>query len=206
MRKTTSGRRRHNVSDVSRANTWRRSSSRGDRARTAGNTDGRATDSRSDQGPEGEAANRGAGWKHAVAICRQRREGTWHRRGVMAGREGKPLQSEPWTWLWGETNPRGRWRSKPSRACETPRAERWQARNPVTRTLPIDVAKRERQPQGRSSASGGAGRRRDGKTLKRSKAYESMKPFARAGGGRRLVKVVSTVSETADRLRRWANR
>jgi hypothetical protein len=21
-------------------------------------------------------------------------------------REGKPLESEPWTWLWGETNPR----------------------------------------------------------------------------------------------------
>jgi hypothetical protein len=28
----------------------------------------------------------------------------------------KPLEGEPWTWLWGETNPQGRWRSKPSRA------------------------------------------------------------------------------------------
>ena len=28
----------------------------------------------------------------------------------------KPLKGEPWTWLWGEINPRGQWRSKPSRA------------------------------------------------------------------------------------------
>src|SRR4051794_2152711 len=35
-----------------------------------------------------------------------------------------PLEGKPWTWLRGETNPQGRWRSKPSRACETPRTER----------------------------------------------------------------------------------
>jgi len=36
----------------------------------------------------------------------------------------KPLKSEPWTWLRGETNPRSRQRSNPSRTCETSRAER----------------------------------------------------------------------------------
>jgi len=35
----------------------------------------------------------------------------------------KPLKGKPWTWLRDETSPQGWWRSKPSRACETPRTE-----------------------------------------------------------------------------------
>jgi hypothetical protein len=35
---------------------------------------------------------------------------------VWLGVGDKPLEGEPWTWLWGEINPQGQWRSKPSRA------------------------------------------------------------------------------------------
>jgi hypothetical protein len=35
----------------------------------------------------------------------QRQEGNGERRARAAGREGKTLKSEPWTWLRGETNP-----------------------------------------------------------------------------------------------------
>src|SRR3990172_638835 len=93
-----------------------------------------------------------------------------------AVRQGKPLESEPWTWLRGETNPQGRWRRKPSRACETPRAERtwaWDARG--TWTPPVDVAKREGTPR----KVLGAGRRRAGavrETLERRRSAREDEP------------------------------
>jgi hypothetical protein len=46
----------------------------------------------------------------------------------------KPLEREPWTRLRDETSAQGAGRSKPSRACETLRAERrraWDARRRV---------------------------------------------------------------------------
>ena len=70
----------------------------------------------------------------------------------------KATLGEPWTWQRGETDPQGRWRSKPSRACETPRTER-QARAGCLRrkwTTPADVAKRE-LPDPREGARAGHG-------------------------------------------------
>jgi len=64
--------------------------------------------------------------------------------------------------------------------------------NPAARTLRADVAKRECQPQGRSSTPGGAGRTRDGRTLKRREAYERMNPFAQVSGGRQPVGTASS--------------
>jgi len=75
-----------------------------------------ATDSRVEQSPEGGRMERGASGQLLVADCGQRREGTGHRRGDAAAREGKPLKSEPWTWLRDEISPQGRSRIKPSRA------------------------------------------------------------------------------------------
>jgi hypothetical protein len=43
---------------------------------------------------------------------------------VRLGGGNKPLRGESRTWLWDETSPRGRGERKPSRARETPRAER----------------------------------------------------------------------------------
>jgi hypothetical protein len=57
--------------------------------------------------------------------------GHGERRARAAVRQGKPLESESRTWQRGETNPRGRARSKPSRTCKTSRTERsgpWEAR------------------------------------------------------------------------------
>jgi len=60
------------------------------------------------------------------------------------------------------------------------------------RTPLVDVAKRERQPQGRGSTPGGIGRARNGRTLKGSEAHERMNPFAQASGGRRTVETASS--------------
>jgi len=43
---------------------------------------------------------------------------------VRLGRGRKPLERETWTWQQDETSLQGSARSKPSRACETLRAER----------------------------------------------------------------------------------
>jgi len=58
----------------------------------------------------------------------------------------EPLKGEPWTWLWGETNPQDMWWSKPSRAGGTPRTERSvELGAPRVEWTPhVDVAKRER--------------------------------------------------------------
>jgi hypothetical protein len=52
-------------------------------------------------------------------------------RWFRSGRGRKPLEQEAWTWLQDETSLQGLVRSKPSRTCETLRAERrraWDAR------------------------------------------------------------------------------
>jgi hypothetical protein len=57
----------------------------------------------------------------ALAGNRQQRSGANDERAraidevVWLGVGSKPLEGEPWTWLWGEINPQGWWRSKPSR-------------------------------------------------------------------------------------------
>jgi hypothetical protein len=53
----------------------------------------------------------------------QRQEGNDRGNSARLRREGNPLKGEPCTRLWGETNPRGRRWSKPSRAGGTPRTE-----------------------------------------------------------------------------------
>lgn len=69
-------------------------------------------------------------------------------RWFRSGRGRKPLEREAWTWQQDETSLQGRARSKPSRACETLRAEHrwaWDARRSWTRWA--DVAKRYETPR-----------------------------------------------------------
>jgi hypothetical protein len=52
-----------------------------------------------------------------VGNCRQRTIANDERERIIdevirLRARSKPLEGEPWTWQWGETNPRGRWRSK----------------------------------------------------------------------------------------------
>jgi hypothetical protein len=63
---------------------------------------------------------------------------------------------------------------------------------PRHRTLQADVAKREGQPHGRGSTPGGAGRVRNGSTLKGSKAYGRMNLFGQLDRGRQSVETVSS--------------
>jgi hypothetical protein len=60
----------------------------------------------------------------SAAAARQRREGNATSTRRCRCVRVKPWRAEPWTWQWGETNPRAGRRSKPSRACETLRTER----------------------------------------------------------------------------------
>jgi hypothetical protein len=143
------------------------------------------TDSRTEQGPVGEAGVRGAVGQPAAAEARQRREGTFPptRWARLCARQN-PLEGEPWTWQWGETNPRDRMRSKPSRACETPRAEGGEPGNSprdVRRFMPRRGRSRTPREAFPRHERGGRLRRR---TLERSEAHERMKPLAKAGGGR----------------------
>lgn len=76
-------------------------------------------------------------------------------------RGNNPLERETWTWQQDETSLQGNARSKPSRACETLRAERrwaWDACRWWTRRA--DVAKRSENPKegarGRGSCVGTA--------------------------------------------------
>lgn len=65
-----------------------------------------------------------------------------------SGRGRKPLKREAWTWQQDETSLQGTARSKPSRACETLRAEHrraWDVRRMWTRG--VDVAKRLETPR-----------------------------------------------------------
>jgi len=53
--------------------------------------------------------------KQPVGGAAKRHEGNGHRRDGAAVWEGKPLKGKSRTWLRGEINLQGRWRSKPSR-------------------------------------------------------------------------------------------
>ena len=44
--------------------------------------------------------------KLGAGVSCERQEGNGGRRARAASHRGKPLKSEPWTWLRGETNPR----------------------------------------------------------------------------------------------------
>jgi len=61
--------------------------------------------------------------------------------------EGKSLKSEPWTWLWGEINPR---RSVVDQTVEGVRnaegGRRWEW-DPIVTTLPVDAAMRDGNPK-----------------------------------------------------------
>ena len=98
---------------------------RGDRAPQELNTSAVAADRHPDQRPGGEVTGSGA-----VAATRRQEMVVNDRRARAVdeadrlGDGNKPLRGESRTWLWDETSPRGRGGSKPSRACETPRAER----------------------------------------------------------------------------------
>jgi hypothetical protein len=54
----------------------------------------------------------------------ERNEGNGRRKAVRLAPRDETPEGKPWTWQRGETNPPGRRRSKPSRACETPRMDR----------------------------------------------------------------------------------
>jgi hypothetical protein len=111
---------------------------------------GDATDPGAEQALKaGKGAWRSAG-NRRVACRNQRHEGTGRRRGGTAASGGNPLESKPWTWLRGETNPQGRWRRKPSRTCETSWTERCGTREPRISGRRRLTSRRGKQPQGRS--------------------------------------------------------
>jgi len=114
------GRRgREGASTVRGEKTRRRRSPRGARIDRGFNRSHRHRTRRGEQGPEVEGAF--AGHRRVCPTARGH-ESAGETRYGSAVRE-KPLKGKPWTWLRGETNPQGWWRSKPSRACETPRTE-----------------------------------------------------------------------------------
>jgi hypothetical protein len=79
---------------------------------------------------------------------------------VRPGSRYKPLKGESRTWLRGEINPQGRERSKPSRACETLRADRRARHGKLAYqwTLSVDVAMGKENPkEGATHLACGAG-------------------------------------------------
>jgi hypothetical protein len=98
---------------------------RGDRTSAELNTPSEVADRPPEQGPEGEVTGAGA-----VAATRRQAKGINDRRArtvdetARLGGGNKPLRGESRTWLWDETSPRGSGGRKPSRACETPGADR----------------------------------------------------------------------------------
>jgi hypothetical protein len=136
-----------------------------------------ATDSQAEQSPEGGRTFL-APWATTVGDGRKRQEGNGGRQARTADCEGNPLKSEPWTWQRGEINPQGGWRRKPSRACETPRAEQsglWEARECGLHLL---TSRWGKEPQGRCRSTGQPVRPAglDSRTLKERKAHERMHP------------------------------
>jgi hypothetical protein len=103
-------------------------------------------------------------------------------------------EGRPWTWLWGEINPRRPVAEKTVEGVRNAKDGKVAGNGtPVAQRTPlVEVAKRESRPQGRSSTPGGVGRARSGSTLKGSEAYERMNPFAQASGGRRTVETASS--------------
>lgn len=95
---------------------------------------------------------------------------------VRLDRGRKPLERQTWTWQRNETSPQGTARSKPSRACETLRAERGEPGMLTERGLAGLMSRRGGEPQGRrprsqvgASRPGGSGRRRHDELRGRAK-------------------------------------
>jgi len=107
----------------------------GDRASQELNTFAMAADRYPDQRPEGEVTGSGVGaaTRRQEMVVNDRRARAVDE-AVRLGGGNKPLKGKSRTWLWDETSPQGRGERKPSRACETPRAERrrgWEPRREV---------------------------------------------------------------------------
>jgi len=90
-------------------------------------------------------------WSHlrkwVAGSVSKRQEGMDRRRGDSAAQEGKTLKGESRTWQRGEINSQGRWRSKPSRGCETPGTEQSGSGIPRAWTPSADVAKGTETPR-----------------------------------------------------------
>jgi len=103
-------------------------------------------DSGLDQDPEVDVTFAGAGQPAGGGTNGAR--GARHRKVVRLDRRRKPLEREPWTRQRDETSAQGTRRSKPSRACETLRAERSRARDARCVWTPrAEVVKREETPR-----------------------------------------------------------
>jgi hypothetical protein len=98
---------------------------RGDRVALRLNTWAVTADRHPDQRPEGEVIRAGTAeeTKQQVMVVNDRRARAVDEAARLGG-GNQPLKGESRTWQWDETSPRGCGESKPSRACETPRAER----------------------------------------------------------------------------------
>jgi hypothetical protein len=95
---------------------------------------------------EFDDGRRGAGNRSAGHPTKRRSQAGETRCG--SGWREKSLKGEPWTRLQDETSLQGSWRSKPSRACETPRAERRSGWIPIGLWTPaVDVVKRDETPR-----------------------------------------------------------
>jgi hypothetical protein len=56
-------------------------------------------------------------------------------------------EGKPWTWLWSEINPREKKRRKPSKVCETSRAEELRNWEISAMMHLLETAKREKNPK-----------------------------------------------------------
>jgi hypothetical protein len=85
--------------------------------------------------------------KLGAGFSRERHEGNGERRARAASHQGKPLKSEPWTWLRGEINPQSQVEEETVedvRNVEDGTAWAWDAR--AWWTPPDDTAMREESP------------------------------------------------------------
>jgi hypothetical protein len=90
----------------------------------------------------------------------------------------KPLKREPWTWQQDETGLQDDRRRKPSRVCETLRAERRWSPGSSPTNVDSDHRRREegRKPHGRRSPPKGSEQSTDKSALKEGEAHERMNP------------------------------
>lgn len=155
----------------------------GTRAFVGGNSLASAADPGSEQRPEVDATTAGASGQPLAGRRRQRREGTGLDERYRLTRGRKPLKREPWTRQRDETSPQGARRSKPSRVCETPRAERrWARERPSVRGLRVLTSRRGRETP-RKVLGRESGRATTRRTLKESEAHERMNPASHEDGG-----------------------
>jgi hypothetical protein len=136
----------------------------GDRVSSGLNPLASIADRRPDQSPGGEASCAGAddaSRRQATRVNDRRAQHGDEPRWLGGG--NKPLKGESRTWQWDETSPRGCGERKPSRVCETPRAER-RARlgSSLASGSPQLMSRLGRKPQGRRSSHPCVGQVRSG--------------------------------------------